>query len=165
MSTARVDFTRGAAERIARVVRLVEQGERDQTGPRYGRAGDGEFGGKALRLCTFTGAWPSGSSATVTFVNQTATPNTASVLNSLISLPDAGERKCVVGKEGTAWLLVNWQWNTAVAATAASLGTASLDFQGVPVGSLSPTSTNAFSVAVSSCVTSQASAQALAFFS
>lgn len=74
MSTARVDFTRGAAERIARVVRLVEQGERDQTGPTYGTADDGSGGsGNRIRLGTFTGAWPIGELKTVTLTSSTAT--------------------------------------------------------------------------------------------
>ena len=45
MSTARVDFTRGAAERIARVVRLVEQGDRGQSGPTWERVPGGGGGG------------------------------------------------------------------------------------------------------------------------
>lgn len=51
MSDARVDFTRSAAERIARTVRLVEQGERDQTGPRYRKVVEsGVGGGTTIRL-------------------------------------------------------------------------------------------------------------------
>lgn len=59
MSTARVDFTRGAAERIARAVRIVEQGERDQSGPTYPRIveGGGGGGGVALKLGRITSAW------------------------------------------------------------------------------------------------------------
>lgn len=74
MSTARVDFTRGAAERIARVVRLVEQGQRDQTGPTYGKVDDGTGGsGGRIRLGTFTGPWPIGELKTVTLTSSTAT--------------------------------------------------------------------------------------------
>ena len=40
-STARVDFTKGAAERIARVVVQVENGGRDGTPLTFGRALDG----------------------------------------------------------------------------------------------------------------------------
>lgn len=147
MSTARVDFTRGAAERIARVVRLVEQGERDQAGPRYGRAEDSPAG-KVFRVCTFTGAWSINTSKTVTFANQTATPNTASVLNSLIALPDAGSRKCVIGKEGTAWHLINWQWNTAVVATAATVSGTAVNFIGFPGGVVGTSTQNAFSLSL-----------------
>lgn len=75
MSTARVDFTRGAAERIARVVRLVEQGERDQTGPIYGLADESGAGGGGgrIRLGTFTGPWPIDELKTVTLTSSTAT--------------------------------------------------------------------------------------------
>lgn len=67
MSTARVDFTRGAAERIARAVRIVEQGERDQTGPQYGRVV--ESGGSSIRLGTIDATWSKGATATVTQIN------------------------------------------------------------------------------------------------
>ena len=46
MSTARVDFTRGAAERIANVVRTVELGDRDGAPLNLGRVPDAG-GGKA----------------------------------------------------------------------------------------------------------------------
>lgn len=109
MSTARVDFTRGAAERIARAVRIVEQGERDQTGPEYGAVVDSGFGGggKAIRICTFTGSWAKNTLKTVTLAFQTSTPNThiASNLFSNISV-DCGSRKCAIARDGTAWYLI-----------------------------------------------------------
>lgn len=79
MSTARVDFTRGAAERIAAVVRTVEQGDRDQTGPRWGRVLQDVP--QALKLATFSGDWAINTYKTVTFHGVTSTPNTAQVLN------------------------------------------------------------------------------------
>lgn len=107
MSTARVDFTRGAAERIAAAVRTVEQGERDQTGPRYGKAGDTP-GGKVFRVCTFTGAWSINTSKTVTFKNQTATPNTAMAMNlfSNVQTSAISVRNCAIARDGTAWYLI-----------------------------------------------------------
>lgn len=79
MSTARVDFTRGAAERIARVVRLVEQGDRNQSGPTWERVNDAIPAG--LKLATFTGDWAINTFKTVKLYGVTSTPNTASVLN------------------------------------------------------------------------------------
>ena len=79
MSTARVDFTRGAAERIARVVRLVEQGDRGQSGPTWGSVNESMPAG--LKLATFTGDWAINTFKTVTLYGVTSTPNTASVLN------------------------------------------------------------------------------------
>ena len=79
MSTARVDFTRGAAERIARVVRLVEQGDRNQSGPTWERVpGGGGGGGVSLKVATFSGDWAVGESKVVTLYGST---NTASVYN------------------------------------------------------------------------------------
>jgi hypothetical protein len=79
VSTARVDFTRGAAERIARVVRLVEQGDRGQSGPTWGSVNESMPAG--LKLATFTGDWAINTFKTVTLYGVTSTPNTASVLN------------------------------------------------------------------------------------
>lgn len=72
MSTARVDFTRGAAERIARVVRLVEQGERDQTGPTYGKVDDSGYG-TGVRRGTFKGPWAIGETRIVTLLDGSST--------------------------------------------------------------------------------------------
>ena len=79
MSTARVDFTRAAAERIARAVRIVEQGDRGQSGPTWGRVNETMPAG--LKLGTFTGNWEIDTFKTVTLYGVTSTPNTASVLN------------------------------------------------------------------------------------
>jgi len=79
VSTARVDFTRGAAERIARVVRLVEQGDRGQSGPTWGSVNETMPAG--LKLATFTGDWAINTYKTVKLYGVTSTPNTASVLN------------------------------------------------------------------------------------
>ena len=149
----RVSFTLSAAERISKAVRIVESGDRDATGLTFGRPGDSSPQGKPFRVCTFTGAWSIGSSKTVTFKYQSATPNTASVRNDLISLPSAGTRNCVIGREGTAWHLINWQWDVANAATAATLTTTSLRFDTLPVGALSTSSTVTFSVSVATCST------------
>jgi hypothetical protein len=83
VSTARVDFTRGAAERIAAVVRKVEQGDRDGAPLKFARIGTERFGGGgAVRVGTFTGGWPKGEFKTVTLTSSTAT---VSVRN--VSLP------------------------------------------------------------------------------
>jgi len=49
--TERVAFTRPAAERIAKVVRKVEAGDRGAAPLRYDRAGVGGGGGAKIRLC------------------------------------------------------------------------------------------------------------------
>lgn len=107
MSTARVDFTRGAAERIARVVRTVEQGERDQSGPTYGRVVEGG-GGITFRICSYTGAWSVDTTKTITFFNQTTTPNTVVATNlfATLAIPTATTQVCAIHKFGTAWYLI-----------------------------------------------------------
>jgi hypothetical protein len=103
VSTARVDFTRGAAERIANVVRLVEQGDRDGAPLTFRRT---ESQGKVFRVCTFTGAWSINASKTVTFKNQTTTPNTVSAVNLFAAVPaPSGSGDCAIAKDG-GWYLI-----------------------------------------------------------
>ena len=111
MSTARVDFTRGAAERIARVVRLVEQGDRGQSGPTWDKVdGGGGGSGKVFRICTFTGSWDIDTMKTVTFRNVTTTPNTVAAMNLFSSLAGpsgtVSTAVCAIAKDGTAWYLI-----------------------------------------------------------
>ena len=151
--TERVVFTLSAAERISKAVRIVEAGDRDAGGLSFGRPGNSSGSSKPFHVCTFTGAWAISSSKNVTFKYQTTTPNTAAVRNDLINLPSAGTRNCVIGREGTAWHLINWQWDIANAATAATLTTTSLRFDTLPVGALATSSTVTFSVSVATCST------------
>ena len=148
-----VSFSRPAAQRIAKAVRVIEAGNRSQPGLTFDHPMPGGVAGKVFRVCTFTGSWAISSSKTVTFKYQTATPNTAAVQNDLISLPSAGTRNCVIGREGTAWHLINWQWDIVNAATAATLTTTSLRFDTLPVGAVSTSSTVTFSVSVATCAT------------
>jgi hypothetical protein len=72
----RVTFTKGSAERIAQVVRIVEAGNRDTGGlPTAPRFGSNNF---RLNLATFTGNWQTGEYKVVTLQGST---NTASVYN------------------------------------------------------------------------------------
>jgi hypothetical protein len=114
--TERVTFTKPAAERIAKVVRAVEGGDRD-TGPlTFGNRGV-SGNPKAFRVCTFTGAWSIGDTKTVTFKYQTATPNTASVTNLFFPVTStaAGNTDCAIAKDGTAWFLIDVPFETATA--------------------------------------------------
>jgi hypothetical protein len=99
-------FTRPAAERIARVVRIVEKGNRNEAPLRFGRAPDAA-GGKVFRVCTFTGSWAKTNFKTVTFRNVTTTPNTVVAVNlfAAISAPP-GTANCAIAKDGTAWYLI-----------------------------------------------------------
>jgi hypothetical protein len=107
IGTDRVTFTRGAADRIARVVRSVEAGDRDQGGVEFGyRAAPASS--KTFRVATFSGAWAKNSSKVVTFAYQSTTPNTASASNLLWSSAGAtaSTTTCVIGRDGTAWYLI-----------------------------------------------------------
>ena len=75
--TERVTFTRPAAERIAKVVRKVEQGDRDCAPLRFDRVASSQPS-LPLKLATFTGNWQTGTYKTVTLSGSTAT---ASVYN------------------------------------------------------------------------------------
>lgn len=148
----RVTFTPGSAERIAKVVRIVEAGNRDATGyvpsPRLQGTG-----GKLFRVCTFTGAWSIGSTKTVTFKNQTATPNTASASNLFWPVPDGPQRDCAIGKDGTAWYLIVPQMYAANFATAATVTTTAIEFKTLPGVALATTGTNVFTIGIATCAT------------
>ena len=103
--TKRVAFTKSSAERIARVVRKVEAGNRGAQPLRFEpRLGGG--GGASLKLCTFTGNWSAGSLKTLTLKDQTATPNTVSAYNLHLGLEPDSACDVLIGKAGTAWYLV-----------------------------------------------------------
>lgn len=152
--TERVTFTRPAAERIAKVVRQIEQGDRGSDGLRFmPRSVGGGSAPKTFRVCTFTGSWSIGSSKVVTFKNQTTTPNTVSATNLFWPLPENGTRDCSIAKDGSEWYLLVPQLYAANAATAATITTSSLRFDTLPVVSLGTASTVPFSVSIATCST------------
>ncbi len=143
-----VSFSRPAAQRIAKAVRTVEAGDRNQPGLTFDHPMPG--GVASFRTATFTGSWSIGGVKNVTYKYVMGTTNAT---NDLMSLPDAGTRNCVIGREGTAWRLINWQWDIAYAATAATLTTTSLRFDTLPFAAVSTSSTVTFSVSVATCAT------------
>jgi hypothetical protein len=94
MSTARVDFTRGAAERIAATVRRVEQGDRDGA-PLTFRRVDVQSS-RSVRFCTWTAGWNYSQQTTVSFDGSTA--STAQATNLVIGV---GAGQGWVAKRGT----------------------------------------------------------------
>lgn len=114
----KVTFTRPAAERIARVVRTVEQGDRDAPGFGLGVRLQGGVSAKQIRVVTFTGSWSKDSAKTVTFKFQTTTPNTVSATNLLCAIDGdtastSASTVAIIGKDGTAWYYINHECNTA----------------------------------------------------
>lgn len=83
--------------------------------------------GKVFRIGTYAGVWPIETDKTVTFYNQTATPNTVTVRNHFVDLQHGTctgtTWKCGIAKDGTAWKLVSWQQNTATAVFVATTAT------------------------------------------
>jgi hypothetical protein len=72
--------------------------------------------GKVFRICTFTGSWSINATKTVTFKNQTATPNTVSAVNLFFPFPaPASATDCAIAKEGTAWYLIDVPFEAATA--------------------------------------------------
>lgn len=122
--TDRVTFTRPAAERIAKVVRAVEGGNRSQQPLSFGRAGSGGLAGSSVKFATYTAtsSWPVVAYTAVTtgthsmairFLANTAA--TAVCLNHLAWIPRLGTvntacvRTILVLKEGGEWRLVGAQ--------------------------------------------------------
>lgn len=165
--TERVSFTRPAAERIAKVVRAVESGNRD-AGPLSFGYRDSAATGKVFRICTFTGAWAINSAKNVTFYNVTATPNTVSVQNVMFPLPQlsgntSSPTVCAIAKDGTAWYLVSVVHASHTALTDVTLTSSALQFSRRNVLSISTTASTA-GFSVTSCVTGQVSVQALSYY-
>lgn len=102
-------FTRESAERIANVVRAAELATPSARPLNFERV-DTFKNAKLFRVCTYTGAWSIGSTKTVTFKNQTATPNTVSATNLFFPVTNtatANARDCAIAKDGTAWYLID----------------------------------------------------------
>jgi hypothetical protein len=103
-----VSFSRPAAQRIAKAVRVIEAGDRSQPGLTFDHPMPGG-GGKVLRVATFTGQWATAANAVVTFYNVTNTPNTVSATNLYLPIDVATGKtaECVIAKGGTAWYLTS----------------------------------------------------------
>jgi hypothetical protein len=108
-STKAVTFSRQSAQRIAKVVRTVEAGNRDQPGIRFDHPQPG-IGGRMFRMATFTGSWTIDAQKVVTFLNQTTTPNTVSAYNVFATISGSTAtsafKHVAVAKDGTAWYAI-----------------------------------------------------------
>ena len=104
-----VSFSRPAAQRIAKAVRVIEAGDRNQPGLTFDHPMPGG-GGKVFRVCTFTGAWSKNTAKVVTFINVTSTPNTAVAQNIFVAIAGTtatATKNCAIAKDGTAWYLIS----------------------------------------------------------
>jgi len=132
-------------------------GRKSWTIPTRFEGEDGGGGGKAFRICTFTGAWSIDAQKTVTFRNVTTTPNTVSATNLFWPIPDGEERACAIAKDGTAWYLLVPRLYLADAATAAEITTTAVEFKTLPVVALATSGTATFSLSITSCATASSS--------
>jgi hypothetical protein len=107
MSLEPTQFTRESAERIANVVRAAELASPAARPLSFDRVDTPKP--RLFRVCTFTGAWSINDTKTVTFKNQTATPNTVSAVNLFFPVTNTatGDRDCAIAKDGSQWYLVD----------------------------------------------------------
>ena len=108
-NTQRVSFTRRDADRIGRVVRTVEAGDKKGNALTFGhRQQPGQGGvGDIFRTARFTGSWSVDSTATVEFTNSTFTPQTATAINLFCGI--AGGDVGVARDVEDVWHLISWE--------------------------------------------------------
>ena len=99
MSVEKVAFTRPAAERIARAVRIVEAGGRDASPLDIGERLQ-DYRPKTVRLCSWTGSWQALAVKQITFL--TAPTVTVTAKNVFMGV-DAGSGVVIKDRE---WCLV-----------------------------------------------------------
>lgn len=123
--TERVTFTRPAAERIAKVVRHVEGGDRDMPGITFGSAPGGSSS-QAVRFAyytattnwtvvTITGATTTNNTKTIQFAFPTNGTATATCINHLAPMPlistvaTNAVQVVLIAKEAGSWRLIGAQ--------------------------------------------------------
>jgi hypothetical protein len=106
---------------------------------------------KTFRMGTFTGAWPINTAKVVTL----SSGATLAAVNRFIDHPSVGTRNCAVAKDGTAWYLVQWQWNYTVTTvvTGATLGPSALTFSRATVVVLDQQTASTVSISITTCST------------
>lgn len=161
----RVVFDSGSAERIARVVRQVESGNRDTSyappPPRMSSRG----GEKIFRMASFTGAWSINSFKTVTVINSSQTLNVNNILFPVPELSDSTSSPtyCAVAKDRSTWHLVNIQFSDHTVLSDVTLQPTSLEFARRAV--LAPGRTvSTTGITITECDDEAASAEQLNFF-
>lgn len=99
-----VKFSRASAQRIARVVRQVEAGDRSQSGVVFDHPMP-SVTGKVFRVGTFSGTWYKNSAHTVQLLSNTST---VSAYNLFVTVGNTATASfnCAIAKDGTAWYLI-----------------------------------------------------------
>jgi hypothetical protein len=99
-ASTRVSFSAKSAKRIARVVRLVEGGDRKQ-GPTTLRTSVGD---DAIVRGTFTAPWNKGDTNDITDANLSAV--TYQAKNYFADITGSGEKKCAIAYASGEWILI-----------------------------------------------------------
>ena len=109
----RTSFTKPAAERIAKAVRIVEAGKRDTPGISQGvRLQDIQGAAITFRMCTFTGTWDKGTAHLTTFYGVTTTPNTVTATNLFVDIQSSAATSssttaaCAIARWRGEWYLI-----------------------------------------------------------
>ena len=97
-------FELGSAQRIARVVRAVEQQRPEAKPLAFGPIFQQRRSSVVFRMGTFTGAWSKNAVKTVTLRGTTATLSASNLFASIGTA--ASSRNCAIARDGTAWYLI-----------------------------------------------------------
>jgi hypothetical protein len=124
-----VNFDPNAAIRIYNAVRKVEAGDRDQKPLTFRRVVESGRSSRTFRLAVFTGEWNRETLRTVSFYNQTSTPNTVMAWNPIFPCINSNNNPGVlIAKDGTSWYVVNAVHGVTAVVTDAELTAHALQF-------------------------------------
>jgi len=105
----RVSFTRQGADRIARVVRTVEQGDKKGNALTFGKRyyTPPSSAGDIFRVAAFTGSWSVDSTKTIEFIDPIYSGATATAINYFCGI--AGGEVGVARNASNVWHLISWE--------------------------------------------------------
>ena len=95
-------FELSSAQRIARVVRQVEQEPRRAKPLSFGPVLEPR--GRGVLIGTFTGAWSKNTFNTVSLTNRAGSLNAVNIFATITA--SASARNCAIARDGTAWYLI-----------------------------------------------------------
>ena len=105
----RVSFTRQGADRIARVVRTVEQGDKKGNALTFGKRyyTPPSSAGDIFRMAAFTGTWSVDTAKTIQFTDPIYSGATATAFNYFCGI--AGGDIGVARNASNVWHLISWE--------------------------------------------------------
>lgn len=103
----KVAFSESGARRIIAATRAVERGNRDQSPIKFRQPGDDGGGGSEIKLVTFSGSWPKGTTKLVSDVYGGSGAEPFEVMNYFADISvDCGERHAAVALIEDDWVLI-----------------------------------------------------------